>query len=106
MRAAAQELKTNIPPDLDAACDYFDELSNRPDLRLEFMLEPGEMMIWNNFTTLHARKAFEDKAERTRHLLRLWLNVPQGRPVVPEVLTWGRIYDTLMKERSAKAAVN
>lgn len=106
MRAAADELKVKIPSDLDAACDYFDELSNRPDLRVELTLEPGEMMIWNNFTTLHARKAFEDKAEMTRHLLRLWLNVPQGRPVVPEILTWGRIYDTLMKERSAKAAVN
>jgi len=106
MRNAADELKTRIPDDLDAACDYFDELSNRPDLRLEFMLEPGEMMIWNNFTTLHARKRFEDKDEMTRHLLRLWLNVPQGRPVVPEILTWGRIYDALMKERAAKPAVN
>jgi hypothetical protein len=106
MRAAADELKTKIPDDLDEACDYFDSLSNRPDLRLEFMLEPGEMMIWNNFTTLHARKAFEDSPARTRHLLRLWLNVPNGRPVVPEILTWGRIYDKLMRERAPKAAVN
>jgi hypothetical protein len=106
MRAAAGELGVAIPSDLEAACDYFDELSNRPDLRLEFMLEPGEIMVWNNFTTLHARKAFEDKAELTRHLLRLWLNVPQGRSVISEILTWGRIYDTLMKERQAQAAVN
>jgi hypothetical protein len=106
MRTAAEELKTRIPTELDDACDYLDQLSNRPDLRLEFILEPGEMMIWNNFTTLHARKAFEDSAARTRHLLRLWLNVPNGRSVIPEILTWGRIYDTLMKERAPKAAMN
>lgn len=104
MRNAADVLGRPVPADLEEACDYIDYLSNHPDLRLEFMLEPGEMMVWNNFTTLHARKAFEDSPEHTRHLLRLWLNVPNGRPVIPEILTWGRTYDILMKERQVQAA--
>ena len=48
-------------------------------------LQPGEMIIWNNFTVLHARTSFRDSAEKKRHLLRLWLDVPGGRPVIPEL---------------------
>ena len=37
--------------------------------------------------TLHARTEFEDwpEPERRRHLLRVWLNTPGARPLVPEV---------------------
>ena len=58
-----------------AALDYMDELVNRDDLRLDMMLERGDMQFINNYTTLHARTAFEDFAEpgRRRHMVRLWL---------------------------------
>ena len=57
------------------ALDYFDEVAARPDIKLEFMLEPGETIFFNNCTMLHNRTAFEDhpEPERKRHLLRLWL---------------------------------
>ena len=47
-----------------------------PQLRIEFSLEPGQMLFVNNHWILHNRTAFEDhpEPERRRHYLRLWLN--------------------------------
>jgi len=58
-----------------AALEHMDELVNRDDLRLDMMLERGDMQFINNYTTLHARTAFEDfpEPERRRHMVRLWL---------------------------------
>ena len=83
-----------MPDDLREAMDYITELTHRPDLMLEFTIEPGEMAIWNNFTLLHARTAFEDydEPELKRHLLRLWVDVPQGRPVLPVYLRNSQLY--------------
>jgi alpha-ketoglutarate-dependent taurine dioxygenase len=51
-----------------------------PELRVEFLLGPGQMLFANNRWTLHNRTAFEDypEPERRRHLVRLWLR--QGPP--------------------------
>ena len=60
-------------------------LSLDPKFKLEMALEPGDMQFLNSHTTLHAREAFEDftdPAER-RLMLRLWLSVPEGRPIAP-----------------------
>jgi len=67
--------------------DFFEETSKRPDIMLEFTLEPGQMYFLNNYTILHARTQFEDfeEEDRRRHLLRLWLDVPGMRPVHPHV---------------------
>ena len=48
---------------------------NRPELRAEFALEPGQVYFINNRWILHNRTAFEDhpEPERRRHLVRLWL---------------------------------
>jgi len=69
------------------ALDLFEGLANSRDIYLEFMLEPGEALFQNNFVTLHARTAFEDDeaAGFKRHLLRLWLDVPGGRPAPKEM---------------------
>jgi alpha-ketoglutarate-dependent taurine dioxygenase len=57
------------------ALDTLDEVLNRPALRVEFSLKPGQMYFINNRWILHNRTAFEDHAEpeRRRHLVRLWL---------------------------------
>jgi hypothetical protein len=67
--------------------DFFEQTSKRPDLMLEFTLEPGQMYFLNNYTVLHARTEFEDfdHEDRRRHLLRLWLEMPGMRPVHPHV---------------------
>lgn len=57
------------------ALDRLDEVLNRPALRAEFSLEPGQVYFINNRRILHNRTAFEDHSEpeRRRHLVRLWL---------------------------------
>jgi hypothetical protein len=70
-----------------AVLDRFEEISKRPELMLQFTLQPGEMYFLNNYTILHARIAFEDfeEEDRRRHLLRLWLEAPWMRQVHPHV---------------------
>jgi len=75
-----------------AVLDRFEEVTKRPELMLEFTLRPGEIYFINNYTILHARTAFDDgdaEEDRRRHLLRLWLEVPQMRPVHPHIRSGG-----------------
>lgn len=71
-----------------AVIDTFEAVTKRPELMLEFTLQPGEAYFLNNYTILHARTAFDDgdaPEDARRHLLRLWLEVPEMRPVHPYV---------------------
>jgi alpha-ketoglutarate-dependent taurine dioxygenase len=63
-----------------AALDRLDAVLNRPALRAEFALEPGQVYFINNRWVLHNRTAFEDhpEPERRRHLVRLWLERTNG----------------------------
>lgn len=84
---AGRELPGGIPAPMIEALDFFDGVASRGDVKIEFYLEPGEMAFLNNFTILHARAAFEDfpEPELRRHLLRLWLGVPDLRPTPAEM---------------------
>jgi hypothetical protein len=65
------------------ALDLMDEVCN--ELALEFVMEPGDIIVANNYDILHGRSAF-DNAEtdaEPRHMLRLWLSLPNGRPLPP-----------------------
>ena len=44
------------------------------------MLEPGDIQYCNNYTILHSRTSFidHDEPDQKRHLLRIWLYVPDG----------------------------
>jgi hypothetical protein len=55
-------------------------------IRFDMDFQVGDIQLLNNHTTLHARTDFEDypEPERKRRLLRLWLNLPNGRPLTPE----------------------
>ncbi|MGF7171367.1 hypothetical protein FHS91_003065 [Sphingobium xanthum] len=72
-----------LPERLHEALALYDEIALRPDVRTDFLLQPGEMFFWHNFLVLHSRQQFHDTPERKRLLLRLWLNVPGGRPIHP-----------------------
>ena len=69
--------KAGVPLTLEQlrALDALDETLARHDLRVEFMLRPGDMLWVNNRWILHNRTAFEDHTElaRRRHYVRLWL---------------------------------
>ncbi len=65
------------------ALDLFDEIANDPEVNLHMEFQPGDIQLVHNHTLLHNRTAFEDwpEPENKRHLLRLWLAVPQARPL-------------------------
>jgi len=69
-----------------AALDYLDECTRRPDLRLDMDLEPGDIQFINNYTILHSRTGFVDGPEphQKRHMLRLWLKFPKAWPLGAE----------------------
>ena len=66
-----------------AALDLFDNLTESDKFRLDMAFEPGDVQMLHNHQILHARSDFEDwpEVERKRHLLRLWLCPPDGRPL-------------------------
>jgi len=67
------------------ALDVLDEVAQTPELIARFRLEAGDVLLLNNWVALHRRTAFVDheSAERRRLLLRLWLSVPNSRPLDP-----------------------
>lgn len=69
-----------------ATLDFFDEMSHSSALRLDMDFQPGDIQLLNNHMIVHARTEFEDwpEPERRRHLLRLWLNLHNGRPLEPK----------------------
>ena len=70
------------------ALELMSALCAREDMRLDMMLEPGDMQFCNNYTTAHARTEFEDwpepEPERRRLMLRLWLSFDERRPLAPD----------------------
>jgi len=73
--AGHQKAGQPLTPAQVRALDVLDGVLQRPDLRVEFHLQPGHMFFINNRWILHNRTAFEDHEEpqRRRHLVRLWL---------------------------------
>jgi len=63
------------------ALEQVQEIANRPELMLSMDFREGDIQLINNHTLLHAREAYEDYPEpgRERHLLRMWIAVPDGR---------------------------
>jgi hypothetical protein len=59
-----------------------DELKHETDFR------PGDIQFLHNHVIVHGRTQYEDWPEehRKRHLLRLWLATPGGRPLPKAVL--------------------
>jgi len=68
-----------------AAMDLFDEIMHRNEIKLDMMLQPGDIQFANNYMVLHSRTAFEDyeEQERRRRLIRLWLKMPNARELAP-----------------------
>jgi hypothetical protein len=65
------------------ALDLFDATLARADLCFHTFLQRGDMQFLNNYVVLHSRTEYEDfpEPERRRHLLRLWLSLPEGQPL-------------------------
>jgi hypothetical protein len=68
-----------------AAIRCVEELAVSPDLCLGMDFRPGDIQFLNNWAVIHTRTAFRDgdRPEDKRLLLRLWLNLHEGRPLAP-----------------------
>ncbi len=73
------------------AIALLDSIAADESMHFSMMFEPGDIQILNNHVCLHARTHFEDHDEpdRKRHLLRMWLSMPNTRPLSPAL---GQIY--------------
>ena len=69
-----------------AALDLFDEVMHDPAIRLDMMLQPGDIQFANNYAVLHSRNEFEDDEDLTkrRKMIRLWLKMANARELAPE----------------------
>ncbi len=72
------------------ALDLFDQLAASPVLRIHFRMGPGDIVLVNNLTVLHARTHFTDPPEGRppRRIFRLWLEGHPGFRTVPPVLNY------------------
>ena len=65
------------------ALDFVEEVCARQTMHVEFRQEPGDILLLNNWITYHRRNAFQDHKNiaQRRHLLRIWLAMPNSRPL-------------------------
>lgn len=73
----------------EEAMALFDSLAGSEVFHFSMMFKPGDIQFLNNHVTVHSRTAFEDydEAEKKRHLLRMWLSVPNSRALSPGMHT-------------------
>lgn len=64
--------------------ELFDEIAYEPGMAIEMDFRPGDIQWLSNHAALHSRTGFRDfpEPQRRRHLLRLWLQNREPRPVV------------------------
>jgi len=84
-RAHADPELPDLSPTQIEALDFLEEVANEPGQSVRFLQEPGDILLLNNWTTLHRRTAFEDygNPEDRRRLFRIWLSMPNSRPIDP-----------------------
>ena len=93
------------------AFELFKETAMRDDLVFRTMLEPGDLQFLNNRIVLHGRTRFEDfpELERKRHMLRVWLKMPDWAPW-PDNMYWHekgyRLSETLASQNQNKQGEN
>lgn len=68
------------------ALDAFDGIANQEHLRLDMLMEPGDIQWANNYMVMHSRSGFEDfeATDQRRKKLRLWLQMPYARTLAPD----------------------
>ncbi len=74
-----------MPEPQREALDLLETIACDPALHARFRQEPGDILFLNNWVTFHRRTEFEDdpNPKQKRHILRIWLSVPNSRPLHP-----------------------
>ena len=68
-----------------SALDKVEEIASIPKMHFSYLQEPGDIMLLNNWVTLHKRTEFEDydSPNEKRHILRVWFSPSNNRPIDP-----------------------
>jgi hypothetical protein len=80
----AAQMAPGVPKLTDKQLEAIDVLmKTAQDLCFEMTLEPGDLQLINSHVTYHGRTPFEDDhdAGMSRLLLRIWLTMPNNRPL-------------------------
>ena len=86
LRGALKRGQT-LSDEAEQALNYVRERALAPENLFKFTLERGDCSIISNHMLLHARSTFDDydELERKRRLFRTWFNLPNSRPLAPEI---------------------
>jgi len=84
-RADASPDAPSLTDEQRAALDTLEAVAEDPAVHVSFYQEAGDVLLLNNWTTFHRRSEFTDADDpaRKRHLLRIWLSMPNSRPIDP-----------------------
>ena len=84
-RADQSDVAPSLTDQQRAALDTLEALAEEPEMHVSFHMEPGDVLLLNNWTTFHRRSEFVDaeEPELKRHLLRVWLSMDNSRPIDP-----------------------
>ena len=82
-QAPALDFVPELTGEEQCLLDTYDAIAVEPDICLDMDLQPGDMQLLSNHSIVHARTGFEDfsEPEQRRHLLRLWLSLPEAQPL-------------------------
>ena len=80
-----RKLGRSLTDEEQEAVETVERLALDPRFRLDMDFRPGDIQWLNNHAILHGRAGYRDSSdpERRRLLLRLWMNIPDGRPLAP-----------------------
>ena len=70
-----------------AMLNFFDAMAKKHAYATA--MAPGDVYFANNYTVLHARRAFQDNPAAKRLMGRLWLEAEWLRPVADPMIRWG-----------------
>ena len=91
IETGARKRGVPLTPLQQAAIDYVHELGTSEALRIDMMLEPGDIQVINNYITLHSRSNYVDHDDgRKRYLLRMWINLPDSVQLSPDFAAFVR----------------
>ncbi len=81
-------------PELADALEKMGEVAMELAMRDLFVLAPGEVLFWHNWSWLHGRTSFRSPpGDPARMLLRLWLRSDIAGPIHPEYRVRAEIID-------------
>ena len=80
-----RKLGRELSAEEQEAVEAVERLALDPRFRLDMDFRPGDIQWLNNHAILHGRAGYRDAndPERRRLLLRLWMNIPNGRLLAP-----------------------